>query len=384
MTITETSQIRLRRPKIALAMLGQSNERGQVASNELISGVASRTAYPQAYRSLRKPALAYPISPSVALSGGPLFKIADDLWDWGYDAQIINGSKGGFSFNFDACGYVYSGRSNTTGYRRQRTSPLSATDRGFYGDMMIASSKLFLCTTGVDSYVTYKGLALSDNAGVYELDYKRASGTQATAGSSPDFSTAAVGDTVTDGTVVWTCISLSATYLGYTYSAGAPIPSTRAGFDPYGVVRDLCERLQAADADYKAVYLGNAQSDYNTATYAAAVQNLGSYFLDRGFHVYLGLSMYYPGGATTGQYDTLTAALATAKAALISTYGSTYIHDGANLYTLMGSTGAMASGGAYFAKDSGQDNLHLNAPGAIVAGGYMAGSLKAVLPQLVA
>jgi hypothetical protein len=44
----------------------------------------------------------------------------------------------------------------------------------------------------------------------------------------------------------------------------------------------------------------------------------------------------------------------------------------------------MASGGAYFAKDSGQDNLHLNATGAIVAGGHMANAIKAALPQLVA
>jgi hypothetical protein len=387
MTITETTRKHLRRTKIALAVLGQSNERGQVSKTETISSVASITAYPQAYASLRRPEIKTPLGPSVTNQGGPLFKLYDDLYDWGYDAQIINASKGSMSMPKDACGELVA-RANTFAYRAKRAIE-GPGDRGCYGDMIVVSNRLFQCTTGRASYVMYNGMTIAnETTNVFELDYRRDIGSQASAGSAPTFSAANVGDTVTDGTCVWTCLATSGgnpSYLGQTYFADLRLNSVRSGFDPYGILHQTLEELQRVrDAEFKAVYLGNAQADIarSSADYSSALNNVADFFLSRGIHVFLGLSMFWPGGATTTQYDTLTTGIASTKAFHVGTY-PTLIHDGANLYTLMGSTGAMASGGAYFAKDSGQDNLHVNAAGAIVAGGHMANAIKAQLPQLL-
>jgi hypothetical protein len=102
---------------------------------------------------------------------------------------------------------------------------------------------------------------------------------------------------------------------------------------------------------------------------------------NRGYSVHLGLSVYNPSGNNIAGYDTLTAALASSYAFLTGGGGfsPTQIRLGPNLYQLMGSTGDMAAGGAHFAKDGGQDNIHLNARGAVAAGGHLAAAVTAWL-----
>jgi hypothetical protein len=367
---------------LAVGILGQSNERGQVDPAEAIGGTLSRTAYPQAFRSLVHPDFRYPVGHGISLYGGMLFAMYDALVAAGYAPRIVNSGIGSISMIRDACGQIQT-RANSTAYRQKRASE-GLGDMGYAGDVMVVQGRVFLCTTGVKAYACYNGNGV-DLGGPTFLDYIRTVGSQVTAGSEPaGLATAAVGDVVTDGTVQWTCLSASTTYNGFSYAAGNIITESRYGFDPFGLVHRLWADLWAVrDAKQRVAILQNAQGDTSNAnlSYQSSLENIASYLLNRGIKVAIGLSCYNASGANTTAYDNLTTRVNNALTT-VRTNGNVGVYypvenviTGANLYTLMGSTGAMAAGGAYFAKDSGQDNIHLNAPGAIVGGGHMAAAL---------
>ena len=370
---------------VAVAMLGQSNERGQVDPNEAIGGTLSRVTYPQAYGSLRHPGVRYPIGPAISLQGGMMFALYDGLIDAGYVPRIINSGIGSMSMIRDVNGQIQT-RANSTSYR-QRRAPEGLGDMGYAGDLMVVQSRLFLCTTGVKAYVSHNGNGI-DLGGPTFLDYVRTVGTQATAATEPaGFATAAVGDVITDGTIQWTCLSATTTFNGYSYGAGNMLTESRFGWDPFGLVHRVYDDLMAVrDAKQRVCILQNAQADTSQANinYQTALEGAAGFLLNRGIKVAIGLSCYTP-TTTTANYDSLTTRVSNALNTVRTNanagvyYPAANVITGANLYTLMGSTGAMASGGAYFAKDSGQDNIHLNAAGAIVAGGLLASALVAGL-----
>lgn len=366
---------------LVLGVLGQSNERGQVDIGETISGVASRTVYPQACRSLKNPAFRAPIFPSVSYSGGFLFRVYDDMLAAGWVPHIINGAVGSLSMVRDACGQVQS-RANSTTYR-QRREPETHGDAGHAGDLMIVQGRLFLCIVGVKSFYTIDSNAVYYGGGG-EIDFQRNVGTATTAASEPAaFATASVGDIIVDGTVSWQCLSTTTTYGGRTYTAGGVLTENMYGFDPYGLCHRLRRMMQEVpSAKARCVLIQNGQSDTGNATYQSALENIGSYFLKRGIKVAIGLTCYQP-SAGTAAYDNLSTRVAAALTTLRNGAGVYYdaadVITGANLYSAMGSTGPMASGGAYFVKDYNMDNIHLNSPGAIAAGGFVAAALIAGL-----
>lgn len=383
-------RFRLARTPIAVGVLGQSNERGQTDPAELIGGVASLTAYPQAYASLRNPALRYPIGPATAKNGGMWFRLYDELFDWGYDARIANGAVGSASMIRDIAGQCQA-RANSTGYR-QRRAPGGQGDNGYAGDFMVVQGRVFLCTKGLLAFATNLNSDYTQVSGATsspELDYIRTIGTNATAAAEPaGLATAAVGDVVVDGTIEWTCLSTSTSYGNYSYTAGGVFNDVRVGFDPFGLCRRLLREVQAVrDARYRVVLLANAQSDTASLAYQQALESIGQYYAHRGVAVAIGLSCWQPTGGSISNYDNLSIRVAGAitnlRAQATSYYRAADILTGANLYQLMGSTGDMAAGGANFAKDSGQDGIHLNARGNIIGGGYWAAALKTWLPQIV-
>lgn len=375
--------------RVVLGILGQSLERGQVDPLEAIGGVLSRVAHPQAFASLRNPAVRYPAWPCLQRYGGFTFALYDTLYDAGHEPNIINGSIGSLSMIRDACGQIQT-RANSTAYRQKR-NPEGFGDMGYAGDVLVDSGRVFVCTKGVRAYAYHAGAQI-DMAGATDLDYLRIVGSNLTAASPPaGLATAAVGDVVVDGTapndVQWTCVSTSTTWNGYSYGGGNCLLLNRYGFDPFG----LCHRLQyeigaVREAAHRIVLLQNGQSDTGNAnlTYQNALENIGAFFLGAGIKVAIGLTCYTPTNNTTN-YNNLTTrvnnALTTLRAAAGTTYALEDVITGANLYTLMGSTGPMATGGAYFAKDSGQDNIHMNAPGSIVGGGLMGQFILAGINQ---
>lgn len=377
------------RPALSLVMFGQSNERGRVFFDEAIGGVPSVTAYPQAYASQYVQAQRGPIYPVLAVAGGMMARVFDDLWSAGWDPHISNVSVGSLSMVRDACGQTQA-RSNNTGYRARR-APSGPGDDGYAGDLMVVQGRLFLCTAGNAAYAS-----VPHNWGVdgltADVDIITVVGTKATASSEPaGLATANVGDVITDGTIQWTCLATggsgsSITVNGNYYTASVRLSYNNQGFDPFGLVhKAVREAWKHPSARRRIVVLQNAQGDVGNTAYQPALEAIASYLLRHGCSVAVGLSCWNPSGPSTAQYDALTTAVATTLSNLRSSpncgvyYAASDVITGANLYTLMGSTGAMAAGGAYFAKDVGQDNLHLNAAGAVAAGGYVSAALLSAI-----
>lgn len=392
---------RTRRKKIGLVVFGQSNENGQA---ELVnsSAVSQMTANPQAFQSQRNPAITSYLPGVNQLTylsadarwypkGSPWCRVYDDLWDWGYELQIANCSVGSMSFFADAVGRP-TNRSNSANFFWKRRAPVHASDPGCRGAMTVQNSNVFECTTGSERFV----LLRNEGAPIYaegsttetlpdRLDYvySPTASKKTTAASAPDFTAATtVGSTVTDGAVVWTNIGTTAS-LGFAQNTAFGLSSVGVGFDPFGLVRNAAkagQQLRAQGCERIIVYLCNGQSDAgatSAANYQTSLEYLTRFFRGLGFEVMIGLSTYTRAAATSG-FD----ALVTGRAAALATFASdTKVYAGANLYTLMGTTDG-ANGLSYNTTGTtAENNAHLDAAGAIVAGGHHANAMKAVLPQ---
>jgi len=364
------------RTPIAIGILGQSNEVGQV----LYSDYAS---YPEVFHSQRNPGVRMPMPLSNETNSFPrrpygsmFVPFYDSLWDFGYDATIVNGSIGSMSLVRDACGQVQT-RANSTAYRGQRSAVAGAGDFGCYGDLIAQSGKLFRCTTGSQVFASYNSHTRMPNGTAFASQSILTPQSLSSAGSDPGtWAAAGLGDTVTDGSLTWTNID-NTNSVGYSSAQILSEDNAGLGFDPLGVLYRLHQAMQAVQGvSEKWILIANAQADTSRtqAQYQAAVTAIAEYYLNRGYNVACGLSMYNSllGGVTTG-YDTLTTAVNAAVSALQTTWGSSRVKAGANLYTLMGSV--TGQNGLTFTADG----VHINAPAAVVAGRHHADAFKTFL-----
>lgn len=161
----------------------------------------------------------------------------------------------------------------------------------------------------------------------------------------------------------------------------------QVGFDPFGLIADTLDRLLSVrEARYRIACFANGQADTGAdgTIYKNALNTLGTFFLKRGCVYMPGLSFWQPSQGTTN-WNTLSTSVTNSVSDLKSladaNYTASQVQPGANLYSLLGTTGNMAADGAYFAKDSGKDNIHVNAVGAIAGGAAWANAVKAWLPQ---
>lgn len=336
------------REPIAVGLIGQSVELGSVTA-------ADRAAYPQAFAALNNRAFTAPGGPASGDNGsgrgGFWCAVYDALYDHGYDMRFVNGALGSMSFVKDAAGQVLF-RNNNMAVRAQRTPVFGAAgDRGYYGDVLVQGGKVFVATTG-RSVAAFSDGPFKVLGGQTNLDYIETVGTHTTAASDPGgWSAATLGSTITDGTVVWTCISENSASLGLTNGKVFSQTQKGFGFDPFGALaRVHAEMQQIRGVTRKIIYIQNGQSDQNASGtvagwYRDALVGMANYFLDRGYEVMVGLTTYYP-RATTAGYDVIEQGRADALTALqASAYGSR-VFAGANLYRAMGTTGPM--GGSRF------------------------------------
>jgi len=355
--------------KVAIGVVGQSNEQGRVDPSDL-------AAYPQCFASLTNPSFNSPVWGQILPGyGGFWHKVYDDLAAQGYEAKIFNGAVGSSSFVTATCGQVLT-RANSSGVAARR-SPDDFEDRGYFGATTVQGGKVFVATTAKKQVAfRRKNIFGATSWAESGIDFISTSGTGTTAASDPGgWSAAALGGTITDGTVTWTCVD---TTNSTGMSNGQVLSPTFSayGFDPFGILERVHINMSNIRASQKIIYIQNAQSDAGTpaATYQSALENIATFFLIRGYKVVIGLSCFNP-NTTTANYNLLaTGRLAAIASLQAGAYGAK-VFAGANLYDLMGSTGNMALGGAWLQSD----NVHLNGAGALVGAGYISPTILSAL-----
>jgi hypothetical protein len=143
---------RTMRTPIAIGFVGQSVTRGNVPTTEAAT-------FPQVFASQRKPSLAAPLWPATALLGGAHFRLYDDLFDWGYDARILNAAKGSSSLVKHWVGQGgYNNRGQIT--YAQRMARGDGVDRGFVGDTIVTGFggvRVWRCIAGAQIAVMNGG-----------------------------------------------------------------------------------------------------------------------------------------------------------------------------------------------------------------------------------
>ena len=364
---------------IAIGIFGQSNELGNVLD-------ADRTAYPQAFQSLRNAGVFTPFGPSTGSDGrgGWWCRVYDELWGAGYDAQFVQGAIGSLSFVKHAAGQVDFRSNNSTNYFAARQSA-GYPDRGFYGSIISGpNNSLWRCTTGRNIAALSDGPFRVVNSQT-NLDYlEYSAGSQKSGSTAPSFpATPAIGNTVADGDLVWTCVATTGFPGGSVLTEGT---SKGQGHDPFGLMARLDEEMRRIrGVARKIIYIANGQSDLSasTAWYRDALLSIASYFLKRGYEVVIGLTCYNPSSGNIAAHDNLAAGVDAALASLGAGPYAARVYPGANLYRLMGTTGPMAAGGAFL----NSDNVHLNGAGAVgrpvegvhCAGHHVASSLRLAL-----
>ena len=346
MGILDTPPTRVR-PTVAVLVIGQSNEQGAVP-------ISDRAAYPQAFVSAKNPGVVSPGPIPVRNRGGWWHKVYDDLYDWGYDLRVLNGAVGGMSLLTHCCGYVQT-RANSTAYYKKRTTA-NFPDRGDFGDIYAIGSKYFVVTGNARNRSAFNSTPHINATGAngYQDFVSFSAESLLSGGSAPDVSAVALGGTVSDGDLTLTCIGVdnsrygaSSTYdpLGVLNLGGVlGEPNAGYGFDPLGILTRAWEMLAATHATRRIVYFAQGQADLGngSTTYARAVLQMATFFLNRNVDVVLGNTTYSPASSfsTSANYQAQVDGCASAKATL-DTHFPGRVYLGANLYSLMGTTGPM-------------------------------------------
>jgi hypothetical protein len=280
----------------AVAMVGQSNERGSARTWEGPGTVAWTTAF-------NVNGLTDPIAPAVTALGSVIPLLDDFLSQRGWNIKWANCAIGGSSFIKQWTGQVGQW-SASTAYFGQRAS-IGTGDSGDYGDVILVGTRVFRCTTGRARYAcNNSGVAIPSGGGAINIDYIIPVGSQVTGATQPStMSTAALNDVIPDNTVTWTCIATSVGAL----TLFKPLASGEFGFDPLGLLARTKAALDAIPfVRERWVFMANGQSDAQGALvsqptvrgwYAVAIRNMVNYFTAQGYKVALGFTCFSPNAA---------------------------------------------------------------------------------------
>lgn len=350
---------------IALGILGQSNEKGQLP-------VASKAAFPTCFQSALNPAVSASMGYTNSLdtnSYGSWWPAFYDLMRaYGYDMQMINGAFGSLSFVDHVCGKVKAWAANT-GYAQERTTRVNHYDRGYIGDVIVESGRLFRCTVGNQKYLTYRVEQFDGATPVgTTIAYVNDVGTAVTGGAKPaGFATAVKGQAIVDGGITWTCVSAT-NNIGLFTSQIFHSGLYGYGFDPLGVLSMLHDQMAIKTGVVdKYVVVCNGQADTGNAgtPYQQALGYIVDYFRSRNYKVALGLSSFTSGG-NTATWDQLSTDVATVLAAKRATDAG--VVAAANLYQAI--AGPTWQG----------DGVHLDGESLLKAAVAEAAAFKAFLP----
>jgi hypothetical protein len=217
---------------ILIVVGGQSIRRG--SAKRLIAGATDPTAI-SSYETVLTRAMANrrtdPLSPARSKGGSWWPHIIDGLAAKGIDADILNACIGGSSIK--QWSGAFRAWSASTRYCQQRTAENG--DGGDKGEFIIAGGKILRCTTGAKRY----------GYGAPNIDYILYSGLQVSGTTAPNWSTlTAVGQTITDGGLVWTVVDTVNSNNYATTTAVSPTDATYG--DPLGLHARMAAAADAA------------------------------------------------------------------------------------------------------------------------------------------
>ena len=101
-----------------------------------VSSETMQVGMQEAFQSLVNPGLTSPLFGTNSTSGNSLIRLYDDLWAYGYDAQIVNGAKGSMSLVSHGVGQVGARSAGNYSLFERRYPAANGTDRGFYGTVI--------------------------------------------------------------------------------------------------------------------------------------------------------------------------------------------------------------------------------------------------------
>ena len=333
-----------------------------------------KASYPQAFASLTQPACAAPVWPSLSNNGSWDFRFKDRVKnELDIDLRVVNAAFGSMSLVKDLAGMVEYWNANSR-YAQYRP----ATGNGDYGDvgsLIVINNVLWNCTTGDKRYAHYRGGPRLEGVNQKQLSYvARVQGgtTGATAPAWPAAGTATLGQTITDGAVVWTCVCPDVTTTTdpsmKNLGGGYVFVESTYGFDPLGIIAHALSAFGSVSHDLydRVVVIQNGQSDtaMTSTWYSQAMKSVGNFFWGRGYKVALGMTCFNP-KATAASYDSVL--MAGRNLALTDpTFGSRYM-AGPDLYTGLGNV--HGAGGLYTESDNNHptENVHLGAYSAFKA-----------------
>lgn len=209
-----------------------------VASEAMTATAQDLLLFPQAFRSLRNPAINSYFKGIESLTqytpdgrwyglGAAWCKVYDDLYDAGYEPHIVNCAIGSLSFFNDAVSWPRPRNSglNSQNFVRGRRAPIHASDMGTRGFFSVNNGFVFEATTASEYYVTIhnEGPPLVNSAGDTIPDridyiYSPTLAKKTTGGSIPDFTTggAVVTASCSGTTLTVTAIASGALAVGQT------------------------------------------------------------------------------------------------------------------------------------------------------------------------
>lgn len=332
--------------------------------------------YPAAFASQKRPSNRVPMYPAVQYTGNWWMSLQDKLLP--RKVRMINGAIGGMSMAKNAAGQVAFYGANTR-YRSARAGQ-GGGDRGHPGVLIVVGNAVFECTAGGDAvYAVYNGASPLPGVvpSVYRLDYIKEVAGGTSGAVAPNWgSINAVGQTIADGALTWTCRSLNtntdtdSALRGLT--AGMILSSGRYGFDPHGILdRIVAEMGRQGDGYRKLVIVQNGQSDVqgseaSQATIQGWIRDaytyVGRFFLANGLDVIVSTTLFYP-AAQGYQYDSLVSGVNAAHANLVATAPGRAFR-GPDLSVAFGRTHGQS--GLYLQSDNAHANENVH-PQAVMA-----------------
>ena len=268
------------------------------------------------YLSAPSQGICEPLPEAPAGSGSMFTRVAELLGSRdNVRVQMYNGSVGGSSGIYDWCGTInMSGRANSTAYRGFRASE-GVGDPGHRGECIYVNGATWEATTG-NRHLAFTQTPLVFNSITYYSNPGNviAETSLTSAASPPVFPGSPVlGNTVTDGGIVWTCINVGAK----TADGGTTIRVFRnsdIGFDPYFMLSRVRTGLMQINVqnNKRFVYFQNGQRDAgaNTVVYELAMRIAALFIAQFPFNIIpiFGLSTFQA-ESSIPQYDNLETAL---------------------------------------------------------------------------